>query len=45
MTSPITEFICLCLRGMNRETAGKEARRLGVRLDWARFYFENVRRV
>lgn len=39
MNPPLTEYLCLCLRGMSRETAGQEARRLGIRLDWAEFYW------
>lgn len=45
MIGSLGDFICFLLRARpTREQAGNEARRLGVRLDWARFYFENVRR-
>jgi len=40
-----TRFICWLLASdRSRADAGKRARELGLRLDYARFYFENVRR-
>lgn len=43
--SPLTTFICWLLKSPRSKTdAGQEARRLGLRLDYALFYFENVRR-
>jgi hypothetical protein len=40
-THPLTTFIIYLLKNCpTREDAGKEARRLNLRLDWARYYFE-----
>lgn len=40
MTSPLTTYIIHLLRDKpDRSSAGKEARRLGVRLDWAEYYW------
>jgi len=37
----LTDFIVFILRERpNRAAAGVEAKRLGVRIDWARYYFE-----
>ena len=45
MTSPLTEYILRCLKGVTRAEAGKEARRLKIRLDWAEFYFNTIGRM
>lgn len=43
--SPLTAFITWLLKSpRSREAAGQEARRLGVRIDWARFYFNTIGR-
>lgn len=43
--SPPTRYLCWLLKApRSRAEAGAEARRLGVRLDWARYWFDNVRR-
>lgn len=40
---PLCDFIIYLLRNNpTRAEAGKEARRLNVRLDWARYYFETL---
>ena len=42
---PATVFLCWLLAAdRTRAEAGKRARELGVRLDYARFYFDNIRR-
>ena len=43
--SPVTRFICFLLeRDRSRSEAGKESRRLKLKDEVGRFYFENVRR-
>lgn len=45
MTFPATDYLLFLLKApRSRAAAGQEARRLSVRLDWAKFWFENVRR-
>ena len=45
MTAPLTTFIVFLLRDRpSRADAGAEARRLGLRIDLARWYFETVGR-
>lgn len=45
MHSPPTAFIIWLLKAeRTKAEAGAEARRLGVRLDYAEFYWRNVRR-
>jgi len=42
---PATRYLCWLLASdRSRADAGKRARELGLRLDYARFYFENIRR-
>jgi len=40
MPPPLTAYILAVLRGITRAEAGKLARKLGVRLDWAQWYWE-----
>lgn len=43
--SPVTRFICFLLAAdRTRQEAGKESRRLGLRDEVGRYYWENVRR-
>jgi hypothetical protein len=42
---PLCDFITYLLRHKpTRKDAGDEARRLGIRLDFARYYFETLAR-
>lgn len=41
--TPLTSFICFVLKNRpSRQDAGKEARRLNLRIDWARYYFDTL---
>jgi len=43
--SPPTQFLCWLLKSpRTKAEAGAEARRLGLRLDYAEFYWRNVHR-
>lgn len=43
MIGSLGDFICFLLRARpTREQAGNEARRLGVRLDWAEWYWRTM---
>lgn len=45
MTFPATDYLLFLLKApRSRAEADEEADRLSVRLDWAKFWFENVRR-
>lgn len=45
MHPPATAYLCWLLKAQRtRAEAEEEARRLGLRLDWARYWFDNVRR-
>ena len=45
MTFPATDYLLFLLKAQrSRAEAGAEARRLKVRDDWAKFWFENVGR-
>lgn len=39
--TPLTDYLVYLLKTRpTREQAGKEARRLGIKITWARYYFE-----
>lgn len=43
---PLTTFICWLLKSpRSKRDAGQEARRMGLRLDWAEFYFNTIGRM
>ena len=42
--SPLTDFLIFLLKSpRSKAEAGQEARRLGIRLDYAEFYWRGVR--
>lgn len=44
VNSPLTEYLCFLVRQtQTRQAAGQEARRLGINLKWAEWYWKNVR--
>jgi hypothetical protein len=41
--SPLTTFICWLLKSpRSKRDAGQEARRMGLRLDWAEYYWRTI---